>query len=126
MIQQIVNEMMLSVEQLKNAILMDIEDVKIANHENLLIRNDKKQNLIVLIESKKIELNSELSNQIKSGVDINQYREIVDTLEDNLRELYVLNQKLGMIVLPVHEMYKDMIKEFSDNNESGDFISVRA
>jgi glutamyl-tRNA reductase len=126
MIYQIVNEMMLAIEQLKNAILLDIEDVKLANHENLLIRNDKKQNLIVLIESKKQELNQELSNQMRSGTDINQYREVVDTLEENLVELYTLNQKLGMIVLPVHEMYKDMIREFSDHNESGDFISVRA
>jgi glutamyl-tRNA reductase len=126
MIYQIVNEMMLAIEQLKNAILLDIEDVKLANHENLLIRNDKKQNLIVLIESKKQELNQELSNQMRSGTDINQYREVVDTLEENLVELYTLNQKLGMIVLPVHEMYKDMIREFSNHNESGDFISVRA
>jgi predicted thioredoxin/glutaredoxin len=126
MIDKIVSDMKLAIEQLKNSILLDIEDVKMANHENLLARNDKKQSLISLIEAKKMELNQELSNQMRNGVDINQYREIVDTLEENLMELFTLNQKLGMIVLPVHEMYKDMIKEFSNHNDSGDFISVRA
>jgi ABC-type transporter lipoprotein component MlaA len=117
---------MLAVEELKNAILLDIEDVKAANHEKLLMRNDRKQALITHIENKKLELNNTLTSLVRQGVDINQYRTMVDNLEENLKELYKLNQKLGLIVLPVHEMYKEMIQEMVSHSQSGDLVSVRA
>ena len=61
----------------------------------------------------KIQLNKELIALIQEGKDVNIYRESVDTLEVQLKELYELNKKLASIVLPVQKMYKDLVSEIT-------------
>jgi type II secretory pathway component PulF len=111
--------------QLKEAISLDIEDVKNANHEKLLERNDFKLQLMQDINDAQNNLNQMLANDMANGVDVNIYRDDVDLLENHLRELYELNGKLASIVLPVREMYRQIIEEITAAN-GGSLIEVTA
>jgi hypothetical protein len=125
MIKSQVNRMINLAIALKNAIREDIKDVRDANHEKLLERNDEKLELMMQItESQKI-LNQILADEINKGTDINQFRDDVDLLEFHLRELYELNGKLASIVLPVKEMYRQIIDEITTQN-GGMLFEVRA
>lgn len=125
MINQIIDSMLGTADKLKNAILLDIEDVKNANHSNLLERNSLKQDWMILISQQKSELNQALANAINSGEDVNIYRDRFNYLEERLKELYELNGKLASIVLPVKEMYKEIVDEITQKT-GGSMVEVRA
>lgn len=112
-------------EALKLAIVQDIEDVKKANHEKLLDRNAYKLELMHNINDAQEKLNQLLMEEMQNGIDVNIYRELVDDLEISLKELYELNGKLANIVLPVKEMYKQIIDEISQAN-GGNLVEVTA
>lgn len=116
MVEEIVNKMIKSVNTLQEAIKQDMEDTKKAKHEELLKRNDEKHLIIDEISSLKIELNKELAKKIEEGVDVNIYRQQVDNLEVQLKELYILNKKLASIVLPIQQMYKELTEEINMAN----------
>ena len=113
MIENIVKDMTDLVDQLKSSINQDILDIKEATHEELLKRNDQKHSMIDEIMVLKMQLNKELMALLQEGKDVNIYRQSVDTLEVDLKELYVLNKKLASIVLPVQKMYKDLVSEIT-------------
>ena len=125
MIETIVNNISTLIIKLKDSITQDIEDIKLAKHEELLKRNDEKHLMIEQITSLKLELNKELVQEIQKGVDVNIYRQSVDLLEIELKELYELNKKLASIVLPVQQMYKDLVSEISAAN-GGNFFDIKA
>ena len=125
MIIEKINEILEIANSLKESILLDIEDVKSANHEKLLERNDTKLELMTKVSVSHDELNQLLAQAMENGEDINNYRDAVDVLEENLRDLYALNGKLASIVLPVKEMYKDIINEITKSN-GGSLIEVTA
>jgi hypothetical protein len=125
MVQNQVAKMINMATQLKEAISLDIEDVKNANHEKLLDRNDLKLQLMQDINEAQNGLNQMLANEIANGVDVNIYRNDVDILETHLRELYELNGKLASIVLPVKEMYRQIIEEITAMN-GGSLVEVTA
>ena len=110
---------------LKEAIRQDIEDVRNANHEKLLERNDEKLELMIGIGDAQKVLNQILSDEISNGTDIDKFRDDVDLLEFHLRELYTLNGKLASIVLPVKEMYRQIIEDITTHN-GGSLFEVRA
>ena len=125
MIENTIENMSTLIIKLKNSITQDIEDIKAAKHEELLKRNDEKHIMIDEITSLKLELNKELIAKIQEGVDVNIYRQSVDALEKELKELYELNKKLASIVLPVQQMYKDLVEEISAAN-GGNFFDIKA
>ena len=125
MIITIVNTLNQTIKNLQDSIVSDIEDVKKANHDKLLERNDIKLELMDNLKEQKEQLNQELSKQYQDGVDISKYKDSIDGLEDELRKLYELNGKLAAIVLPVKEMYKEIIDEITHNN-GGSLIEVMA
>ncbi len=125
MIENTIENMSTLIIKLKNSITQDIEDIKAAKHEELLKRNDEKHIMIDEITSLKLELNKELIAKIQEGVDVNIYRQSVDSLEIELKELYELNKKLASIVLPVQQMYKDLVEEISAAN-GGNFFDIKA
>ena len=116
MINSKVNEMIELAICLKTAISNDIEDVTNASHEKLLDRNEEKLNLMQEISTSHSELNELLATAISNGEDIDSFRNSVNNLEEHLRELYELNGKLASIVLPVKQMYKDIIDEITLKN----------
>ena len=112
-------------EHLKKSILLDIEDVKKANHENLVKRNSDKLTSMDILTNLKQQLNNELSQEYKSGNNITIYKTSIDELEVELQNLYSLNGKLASIVLPVKEMYKEIIDEITEKN-GGSLVEVMA
>ena len=117
-LQSVTSELMKSIE-------LDISDVKKANHESLVKRNDVKITLMDNLSELKQKLNRELAEEYKNGNDISIYKDSVDALEVQLRALYDLNGKLASIVLPVKEMYKEIIDEITTKN-GGSLIEVMA
>ena len=117
-LQSVTSELMKSIE-------LDIRDVKKANHESLVTRNEVKNTLMDSLSELKQKLNMELAEEYKKGNDISIYKDSVDELEVQLRELYDLNGKLASIVLPVKEMYKEIIDEITKKN-GGSLIEVMA
>ncbi len=125
MIENTIENMSMLIIKLKDSITQDIEDIKAAKHEELLKRNDEKHIMIDEITSLKLELNKELMAKIQEGIDVNIYRQSVDALEIELKELYELNKRLASIVLPVQQMYKDLVSEISAAN-GGNFFDIKA
>ncbi|MFY9094481.1 hypothetical protein PZR46_09845, partial [Aliarcobacter butzleri] len=81
MIEVIIENMNRLINELKDSINLDIEDIKAAKQEELLKRNDKKLSIIENITNLKQDLNQELIKQLQSGIDVNIYRSKVDFLE---------------------------------------------
>jgi len=125
MINQTIGELKQTTEKLYSSIVEDIEDVKQAKHESLVERNDLKLALMEKLTTLKQQLNEELANEYQEGKDISIYRESIDELEVELRRLYQINGKLASIVLPVKEMYKEIIDEITTVN-GGSLVEVRA
>ncbi len=125
MIKKIVLQLEDLVSELVTDINLDIIDVRKSNHENLLTRNSKKLDCMDKLSLYKMQLNEELSNEFQKGTDITIYKNDIDNLEIKLKELYYLNGKLASIVLPVREMYKDIIDEITAVN-GGSLIEVMA
>ena len=125
MIENIVKDMSDLVDQLKSSIKQDISDIKEAKHEELLKRNDQKHSMIDEIMNLKTKLNQELMSIIQKGEDVNIYRTSVDSLEAELKDLYELNKRLASIVLPVQQMYKDLVSEIAIAN-GGNFFDIKA
>lgn len=125
MIDEIIQRMSQLVKNLQNSIQLDIEDIKKANHEALLTRNDEKHQIIDEITELKAKLNQELVSKMQEGLDVNIYRDKVDSLEEELKNLYELNKKLASIVLPVQQMYKELVDDVTAAN-GGNIFDVKA
>ena len=125
MIETIINDMTSLVNKMQDYIKQDIEDIKSAKHEELLNRNDEKQQMIEKIAAYKQQLNQEIVNQMQNGIDVNMYRKNVDNLENELRNLYELNRKLALIVQPIQQMYKDIVDDITEKN-GGTLFHVKA
>ncbi|MCG3675219.1 hypothetical protein [Aliarcobacter butzleri] len=125
MIEVIIENMNRLINELKDSINLDIEDIKAAKQEELLKRNDKKLSIIEDITNLKQDLNQQLIKQLQSGIDVNIYRSKVDFLENNLKELNELNKKLASIVLPVQQMYKELIADVAAK-QGGQIFDIKA
>lgn len=125
MIDKIVDNMLSEINDLKKSILSDIEDIKQGNHEKLLDRNDEKHELIEHILGKKQELNNQIVHMLQNNQDVNQYKNKIDTLENELKDLYMLNRRLAAIVLPIQKMYKEIVEELNAAN-GGNLFDVKA
>ncbi|MBP6163940.1 MAG: hypothetical protein KA438_07200 [Aliarcobacter sp.] len=125
MIVKIIENMSDLINKLKISINQDILDIKEAKHEELLTRNDEKHHMIDEIMNLKTKLNQELMSIIQKGEDVNIYRTSVDSLEAELKDLYELNKRLASIVLPVQQMYKDLVSEIAIAN-GGNFFDIKA
>lgn len=124
MIKNITDEMGSLVLKMKDLINSDIEDIKAARHEKLLDRNDDKQEYMNQIIELRKNLNDELVSKMQEGIDINIYRDDVDTLEKELTELHILNAKLASIVLPIQQMYKDIVEELTSQS-GGNIVEIK-
>ncbi|MEA3288575.1 MAG: hypothetical protein U9Q04_00225 [Campylobacterota bacterium] len=125
MINMTIAELLELTLKLQDEIKLDIEDVKDAQHEKLLERNTSKIDSMERLAVLKQQLNNELTQEFQDGKDVTIYKENIDKLENELRHLYYLNGKLGSIVLPVKEMYKEIIDEITSAN-GGSLVEVRA
>lgn len=125
MIDEIINKMLASIEQIQKCIAQDIDDIKKAKHEELLTRNSEKEELIQKITLYKQDLNEAMVVAMENGEDVNIYRQKVDKLEEELKRLYESNRKLALIVQPIQQMYKDIVEEITELN-GGQMFDVKA
>ncbi|RXJ76514.1 hypothetical protein CRV03_08665 [Arcobacter sp. F155] len=125
MVNSIVDEMLVLIKKMEDYIDQDIEDIKKARHEELLTRNSEKEEMIEKITSYKQDLNNALVQEMENGVDVNIYRDKVDSLEDELKKLYEANRKLALIVQPIQQMYKEIVDEITELN-GGQMFDVKA
>ncbi|RXK00768.1 hypothetical protein CRV02_08860 [Arcobacter sp. CECT 8989] len=125
MVNSIIDEMLALIKKMEDYIDQDIEDIKKAKHEELLTRNSEKEEIIEKITSYKQDLNNALVQEMENGVDVNIYRDKVDSLEAELKKLYEANRKLAMIVQPIQQMYKDIVDEITELN-GGQMFDVKA
>ncbi|MFA9373514.1 MAG: hypothetical protein ACERKK_05080 [Poseidonibacter sp.] len=125
MIYEIVDKMFVLITDLEASIELDIEDIKQAKHESLLNRNDQKHYMIEEITNLKQELNQELISKMQQGEDIDKYRDKVNSLEAELLKLYESNKRLASLVLPVQQMYKDLVEEITNAN-GGQIFDIKA
>ncbi|WP_417326502.1 hypothetical protein [Halarcobacter sp.] len=125
MVNSIIDEMLALIKKMEDYIDQDIEDIKKAKHEELLTRNSEKEEIIEKITSYKQDLNHALVQEMENGVDVNIYRDKVDSLEAELKKLYEANRKLAMIVQPIQQMYKDIVDEITELN-GGQMFDVKA
>jgi hypothetical protein len=125
MIENTINELKTITVSLQGMINDDIKDVKNANHEELLDRNEIKLSSMEKLSALKQQLNSELTQEYQQGVDVSIYKDSIDKLETELKALYYLNGRLASIVLPVKEMYKEIIDDITSQN-GGSLVEVRA
>ncbi|WP_417333956.1 hypothetical protein [Halarcobacter sp.] len=125
MVNSIIDEMLVLIKKMEDYIDQDIEDIKKAKHEELLTRNSEKEEMIEKITSYKQDLNNALVQEMENGVDVNIYRDKVDSLEAELKKLYEANRKLALIVQPIQQMYKDIVDEITELN-GGQMFDVKA
>jgi len=123
MIRKTVITMIEQAMKLKEDINKDITDIMQAQHEKLLSRNDNKLQLMREISEAHKQLNIQLADAMNNGVDIDVYRDIVDELEVHLTEVYALNGRLAAIVLPIKQMYTDIVKDITTQN-GGSLVEV--
>ena len=91
MINNKINAMLKIITKMKQSILDDIEDIKKAKHENLLNRNDEKQELIDALGREKELLNEELVKEVQAGGNIEDYSvvEIKSLFYPKYNQIYV-------------------------------------
>ena len=83
MIEVIIENMNRLINELKDSINLDIEDIKAAKQEELLKRNDKKLSIIENITNLKQDLKMELKKQNKQ-IRKKETNEIIEYQNDNL------------------------------------------
>jgi hypothetical protein len=93
MVAELINEMLEQTIKLQGHILEDIEDIKAANHEKLLDRNEDKLEMMQNLASKKEDLNKALHLAIQNNEDINQYRTSVDQLGSRIEKTLFIKCK---------------------------------
>lgn len=96
----------------------DINDIKIANHENIFQRNFKKQELIKSFENKKnlidqeiIRLKNKFPDKSLSELMDEQSSELLGEMKKNLQDLKELNASYARIVFAVSEFYSSLIQK---------------
>ena len=120
MLLQNINKMIALTKQLQEYVEQDIVDVKSANHNSLFERNAIKTiKMDELLTAKKA-----ISSQLSDSDELYAYVDILNDLEKELQQLYTLNDSLASIVLPVNEIYKEILDDIS--NEQGNLVEVNA
>lgn len=104
----------------------DIEDIKLARHDELFKRNKIKDELIVSFENKKSLINSEISRLIAQNRDksldellSNEIKNGLDEFQKNLALLKDINKRYARMVLAVSEFYNSVIERLIPTEMQG-------
>jgi hypothetical protein len=121
MLSQNISKMLTITKQLQGYVENDIADTKLANHDVLFSRNKTK----ILKMDELILVQNKIASEVNDESELNEYKDILDEIENELQALHTLNETLASIVLPVNEIYKEILDDISNSN-NGNLIEVNA
>jgi len=107
-----------TLDNLINITQKDIEDIKLANHDNLFQRNEEKEKLISQFVSFKSQIDSILVKRSESGLELSQIinkeeDELLGEFKNKLEEFYTIHKKFSKMALLVTNFYNNLLHKVS-------------
>ncbi len=118
-------EAILDINCLIDITKQDIEDIKLAKHEQVFSRTKQKDNLITSFGAKKSALDNQLVSLVQSNPDkkleniiSEEDAKLLEEMKTSLQELQSLNKKYAKFVVAVSEFYNSLMDKMfpSENN----------
>lgn len=105
---------------------IDLEDIKIANHDSIFSRLDEKNALIASFESNKKNADSEMiklskkfpNKDIASLLD-SASMALIEQMRENLKTLRILNKNYAKSVIAVREFYDSLAESIMPSQRVG-------
>lgn len=136
------NSVIDDLKELTNITELDIQDIKVANHDNVFERAKTKNKLIASFEQKKSKLDSELIKlaNANDGTDIadiisDEDKQGLKLMKEALNLLHQKNKEYARFVVSIGEFYNSLIESMFPSEKSGyqksspkpaSFLKVRA
>lgn len=117
MINNTISKMQEVIDSLLKCIEEDLQDIRSAKHESLMNRNAKKEKLMRELQETRASLAHLLQGAVKNGEDVEKYRVSINQVEENLKKLHKENSKLAAVVIPVKEMYQELMDEVKNSGQ---------
>ena len=114
-------------DDLIHIVIKDIEDVRLASHDNVFARKKAKEELIKCFGNHKSLIDNEivkLSNDTEENQDINsmlnqEQSSLLDSFRIKLQDLQDKNQILARLVLSVCEFYNKLLEQMVPTESIG-------
>jgi hypothetical protein len=129
-------------EQLVKISEQDIEDIKLANHENQIERRKIKEDMIKSFENKKAMIDHEISKLMTQNPNVSLDKLLNDDENEYLKKLKIslaslrdVNKKYAKMVLAVSSFYNKMLERLVPTEMNGytqmtsrnaSFLEIRA
>jgi cellulose biosynthesis protein BcsQ len=118
MIENDINNILVDIRSLVLLIDQDINDLKTGGSKEVLSRNKLKQELINNIINYKKNIDIQLKNEYKLFNNIDKYKDNINNIEIELSYLNQKNNELAYILLPLKDLYDNIIQDFFHQNNS--------
>lgn len=114
-----------ALEQLIAIILQDLEDIKVANHDEIFARLESKNALIAAFGEHKKDADLEMrkllarfpNKKIEELLDGNAMN-LIDKMRESLKELKSLNKQYARFALAVSEFYNSLVEAILPSQKS--------
>jgi len=108
------------IKKLYEITLLDIEDAKNANHDNIANRVDQKNHLTISFETNKSLLNEKLSTLSNLEESLtNKDKKLLEELKENLQLLKEKNRVYAKFVIKLNEFYTSLFDEMFTLDRQG-------
>jgi len=120
MIKKYIENAIKDIKKLYELTILDIEDSKNANHDNIASRVEKKNHLVISFETNKSLLNEELSRlpSLEDGL-TTEDKELLEELKKNLKLLKEKNREYAKFVIKLNEFYTSLFDEMFKLDRQG-------
>lgn len=113
-------------DQLTNLTQTDIDDIKLAKHEQIFDRSKIKEELISAFQNKKALIDNEISKMMQAHPDL-ELENLLSTedqaqlsdLKNKLFTLKTLNKRYAKLVLTVSEFYNSLLERMVPTEMNG-------
>lgn len=126
MLSRYLNDAIEDIKRLTKITNQDIQDIKLAHHEDVFNRTKIKNDLVISFEAKKALLDNELVLLTKANPDKNlsdiiseEDSQNLSKMKDCLMELHVANKKYAKFVVSVSEFYNSTLEAMFPSEVDG-------
>lgn len=126
MLNKFLSNSVCSLESLINISKLDIEDIKVANHDAIFARLESKNNLIAEFETNKnlaheqmVALAKKYPNKNIADLLDDNTNELIDKMREQLKILRELNDGYSKSVVAVYEFYNSLIESIIPSERVG-------